>query len=96
MLCACRALVQNFHQGHNQQANAYNQAQAYANYGGYGAYGYGNGASGGPGGSAAAQQQYWNYYQQYYSNPQLVQQQWQRYTGILIYEGENSYNCTFF
>ncbi|MCP9262250.1 Tia1 protein [Dirofilaria immitis] len=66
-------------EGHNQQATAYNQAQAYANYGGYGAYGYGNGASGGPGGSAAAQQQYWNYYQQYYSNPQLVQQQWQSY-----------------
>uniref|UniRef100_A0A1I8ELC8 RRM domain-containing protein n=1 Tax=Wuchereria bancrofti TaxID=6293 RepID=A0A1I8ELC8_WUCBA len=38
-------------EGHNQQANAYNQAQAYANYGGYGAYGYGNGASGGPGGT---------------------------------------------
>ncbi|KAL3995337.1 RNA recognition motif family protein [Acanthocheilonema viteae] len=66
-------------EGHNQQVNAYNQAQAYANYGGYGAYGYGNGASGGPGGTAAAQQQYWNYYQQYYSNPQLVQQQWQSY-----------------
>ncbi|OZC05739.1 hypothetical protein X798_07286 [Onchocerca flexuosa] len=65
-------------EGHNQQATAYNQAQAYANYGGYGAYGYGNGASAAPGGSAAAQQQYWNYYQQYYSNPQLVQQQWQR------------------
>ncbi|VDN31034.1 unnamed protein product [Gongylonema pulchrum] len=63
---------------HNQQANAYNQAQAYANYGGYGAYGYGSGAPGGPGGSAAAQQQYWNYYQQYYNNPQLVQQQWQK------------------
>uniref|UniRef100_A0A8R1U2U8 RRM domain-containing protein n=2 Tax=Onchocerca TaxID=6281 RepID=A0A8R1U2U8_ONCVO len=66
-------------EGHNQQATAYNQAQAYANYGGYGAYGYGNGASAAPGGSAAAQQQYWNYYQQYYSNPQLVQQQWQSY-----------------
>ncbi|VDK85361.1 unnamed protein product [Litomosoides sigmodontis] len=65
--------------GRTPEANAYNQAQAYANYGGYGAYGYGNGASGGPGGSAAAQQQYWNYYQQYYSNPQLVQQQWQSY-----------------
>ncbi|VDN07946.1 unnamed protein product [Thelazia callipaeda] len=66
-------------EGHNTQANAYNQAQAYANYGGYGAYGYGNGTPGGPGSTAAAQQQYWNYYQQYYSNPQLVQQQWQSY-----------------
>lgn len=74
-----------FLKGHGQQQNAnpYSQAPAYASYGGYGGYGYGGGATGAVAGSAAAQQQYWNYYQQYYNNPQLVHQHWQRYMHVL-------------